>query len=457
MLNLRHSLGQATRIACLYLAAHGTALGGPLGLVLGSGASPAEVQALALLRDLRDPDKLGPQAFATEIRTLGPSVIDSLMETLKERRVPNPDGPSQKLSKLQREAVLTAIGTFDRKALLPAWCQCFHEASEEPLARSARVAALRSLSCFGTAQDLDRVWDLVGIAAGDRGQELSELMGESLELTTASILSRDRSAFHRLESSWSWLPRSWRDELIRAVGRTGDAAGLGLFCEMMRWAPEQQRLIASQISMMGPSDDPDINAELAQILLLQLKRGSKADVQAATLALAELEDVHVAVELIELLKDERPGVPENAHRALCVLTNTNLAARYPTWRKWYQREVAWEQAERGRVLGRLNSFDPAEVQGALREISLHRLGRHELAVDVSEALYSEHEPVRLMATQVLSELGSRWGVRGLILTLSDPSEIVRDQAHAALVSVTGMDLGVAAEDWDEYECPGHAY
>jgi len=457
MLNLGALMRRTTAVAALLVVAQGELLAQTQGKARGSSPAAVEAETLKLLRALRNPNAPDPGMVAEQIHALGSEAIAPLMTMLKERQLRDPEDPrnsARKLSKTQTQAALDALGAFGRESVLPHWRLHFEDRDEDFLEPLETVAALRVLGSFGTEHDLDRVWEVAG---AETEEPLCETLATNLELTTASILTRDPRAFDRLEVTWTRLPRSWRDEAVRAVGRTRDARGLGLFAEMMRLAPDQQRLVASQIPLLGPSNDPSINASLTESLLTQLNEGSKADVQTAALALAILEDFSVVADLLVLLDDERPGVPESAHRALCTLTNKSLQASGQSWRRWYDGERAWRRSGLESTLADLDSQDPGVVLSALREISRHRLERHELAFEVSQSLWSAHQSVRVMAAQVLFELDSRWGAAGLALALGDDSERVRDSAHEALVHIMGVDRGTEVEDWEECDFPRDFY
>ena len=353
------------------------------------------------------------------------------------------------LSAGQRTVVLAALGNFGRDSVLPHWNSCFREDDDPGLIPTAMSA----LGSFGTVEDIDALCHLAG-ARGERSEhDPSKKVCDGFEHATASIMARDHRTFDHLEHTWTRLPGEWWDEVIRAVGASRDAAGLPLLASMLRMAPGHQRLIAAQIPLLGASNDPHVNGLVAQELAPQLSSESKADVQTVALALGSLEQFEVVEQLIELLSDERPGVAQSAHRALCILTNKSISPSPLIWRKWHRQELAWKLDGKDAALERVSSARGETLRSTLREISRHRLQRHELALEVSRALHAPGESNRVLAARVLADLGSRWAAPALIEALDDSSESVRTSAHQALVSVTGTDLGERTDDWQSFSAP----
>ena len=55
---------------------------------------------------------------------------------------------------------------------------------------------------------------------------------------------------------------------------------------------------------------------------------------------------------------------------------------------------------------------------------------------------------------MLADLGSRWVGNKLVLAPSDHSEAVRAAANAALMKITGLEMGEEPDSWLEIEFPG---
>lgn len=423
--------------------------------------TPVGAEAVRLLRTLRDPKSPGPGPVSLEVSALGTGALDVLFSTLEERRLPDPADPRgevQLLSEPQQAAVLGALEDLGRAAVFPRW----EERYAAPLEIGSRSPALLALGAIGEARDLDRLWQLAAPGAIVTAEQreptpLSRAELRALEASVACLLARDPRGFLRLEDTWSGLPEEWLDELVRAAGKTADPRCIGLFAQMFSWAPDQQRLIAAQLPLVGPCDSPEANRELAEGLRTLLQDGSKEDVQAAALALAELEDFRAMPDLVRLLADPRAGVASNAHAALVGLTAKSMSPSHQLWSRWLEQEQQWLEREREATVRRLRSREEHVLLAALKELSRHRLERHELARDVAGSLFSQHETVRVMAAQVLSELDSRWSARELVLGLSDSSEAVRLACHAALVKLTGVRAGTDPAEWAGLRLPEQPY
>jgi HEAT repeat protein len=413
-------------------------------------ATPVESRTWQLLRTLRDPEGPTPEAVGLQLRTLGTGVLDPLMAVLQERQVPAPEqegGPLQVLSEAQTEAVLLALAGFERRVAMPYWTSRFGNSIDT----DACEPALLALGGFGRAEDLKLIWTL---ALGKENEEYSKALRINFREATASILRRDPRGFARILHSWPKLSETLLDDVILAIGQSGDSRGLKTLSDVLMWSPQHARLIASQIPLIGPANKEGPNQAIAIALAPNLASEAKEDIQAVALALAVLESFEPVPELIRLLEDPRPGINDSAHFALVSLTGNELAGRKDLWENWYARELSWSRNDRAMTIRRLRSGTNADLHNTLREISKYRLHRHELAQSISPLLAHPSESVRLTTARVLADLGSRWVGNKLVLALSDHSEAVRAAAHAALMKITGLEMGEEPDSWLEIEFPG---
>jgi hypothetical protein len=406
------------------------------------GAS--ETEAVEILRSLRDPEAPGPKVAGPRIGGLGAGVLEVLFDVLESHRVPAiGEGESQQLSEPQTEAVLLALETIGRGTVLAR----IEERFEAP---SGCAAAIAGIGAVGKARDLDLIMDW---ALLQEEHELNPELSETLRTATTAILRRDAKAFRQLEAIWSALPESFLPELVLAVGASGDRRGLEFLTEIYTWNPDLEYLVTTQVSVLGPSDSGEVNRTLAEYLQGRLRDADVENARAACLALGVLEDFRCVPTLIDLLEDERGGVRENAYWALRTLTGKNTSDAVQLWRYWYEKESAWERESEQDVLVRLRDRDEAQVIRALREIAGHRLNRHRLALSVTLLLRAPEEGIRLTATAVLADLGSRWAVRELIGALDDPVDEVRGALAATLEKITGERREATPEAWEGYQAP----
>ncbi len=434
----------------------------------------AESECLSLLRTLRDPLAPGPQEVAKSIESLGVGVLDGLLVVLETRALPNPTDPAERpqaLSESQVEAMLTAIELFGRGNAFPVWQLRYGAAiaaadkpAAEPAAESAGEestpaaptlsvqAALQALGAFGGTEDLDLIWKLLKLDEQSK-TKLSRNLRTSLVEAVLGIMARDQGALAHIQRTWDVLPDPWMGSVIRAIGKNGDPRGNQLLLDLIQFSPNHARLAACQVQVLGPTNDRRFNAELSGSLLKQVDSGTKEDAQAAILAIGVMEDESALPTLIELLGDERPGVATNASHALKGITTMSLHPAADVWKMWFQSETDWIKNERREILARLDGRDPNIVKAALREIGRHRLTRHELAREVAPLLRANNVSVKLEAARVLGELQSRWAASDLVEALRDPSEAVRNGAHAALLRISGRQFGPTPEEWEGMRFP----
>jgi HEAT repeat protein len=443
--------------AILFLALTGPGTSSVLAATHAEGVSPAEAQTYSLLRTLRDPQAPGPLVVGEQILSKGVLVLPGLFKVLDKHRIPDPldpDGPAQALSEPQVEAIMVALDFFGRSAAYPAWEQYFELGGEAELEPDsvAVSAAVTALGGFGMSQDLDQLWALIHLKLGP-DPTLSRPLRMTLETAITSILKRDSRALRQIRSVWTSLPDEWVDSLARAVGKTGDPQGLVLILEMLNLATGHERVVASQVCMLGPSNNRGLNSEVVARLVNLVDLASSMDAQTAILALGALENLTVIPLLIEFLDDERGGMNSSALHSLKELTGASFHGSSAVWNLWYEGELKWAREEQDLALVKLRSPDPNVVKSSLKVIARHRLNRHELASAVLDTLSSRNVSVRLAAVQVLGEFDSRWTYSGLVECLNDSAEIVRQASHSTLTRLSGLNHGLAPADWEQAQFP----
>lgn len=409
-----------------------------------STCSASELRAIELLQSMRLPNSNDADVIALELQGLGPGIVDGLITTIETKRIPQIEdsklGPLQVVSESQTEAILLALGQFGRDAVQAHW---------EPryggeLAETQIPAAILVLGSIGEGRDLEQIFEMVKLDAGELPTREVEA---SFEAACTRILHRNPDAFDQLESNWPRLQETWMDDLILAIGGVGSARGTALLADIMTWQPAHGRLIASQLRLVGPSNRSRVNDSLALLLQPLLRGQNREDTKSAALGVGVLESLLIFDDLVALLDDERAGISDSAHYSLCMLTNTHLGPDSGTWKYWKQQEDAWWNKHHPGLSSKLASGNVTITQRTLRELVRHPLHRHELATLASNTLLSPHEETRLLTAKVLGELNSRWGVRALATALEDESEAVRSASHQALILIRGLDHGSQTEDW----------
>lgn len=416
-----------------------------------------DTQVYNLLRTLRDPAAPGPLIVAEQLEAQGSLALPGLFRVLDERRIPDPvapDEPGQVLSDPQTTAVLKALDGLGRGLAYPAW-KLYFQIEHNPETEEVSIntaAAITALGGFGLSQDLEQLWELLQLDL-EPGASLPRGLRMTMESTLTSILVRDPSALPHLRSVWTSLPDGWFDSFARSIGKTRDAQGMKLILEMLNLATGHERVVASQVSMLGPSNDRSLNSQVVSCLLEMTESESNVDVQTAVLGLGFLEDTSAIPALIDLLDDPRGGINASASHALGELTGNSLHGSSSVWRRWYEGELKWAREELHLEVNRLRSPDATVVKTSLKVLSRHRLERHQLAEAVTGTLSSSNVSVRLLAVQVLGDLDSRWTYCSLVELLQDPAEMVRTASHATLQRLTGLRHGPTVEDWSLVEFP----
>jgi HEAT repeat protein len=104
------------------------------------------------------------------------------------------------------------------------------------------------------------------------------------------------------------------------------------------------------------------------------------------------------------------------------------------------------KAAAGPVADRLRDKDPWVRFAAVKRLG--ELGAQTAAEPISDLLRKDESPdVRSAAAQALAKLRPPSAVRDLYLALQDDARAVRYQAYAALVAITGKDLGEDPKAW----------
>lgn len=412
---------------------------------------PSELRAIELLRGLRDPAAPPPEVSGAQLAELGASTLGLLLDVLELRVVPGlerPEGealPAQLLSRPQQETVLTAIGLLGRAPLLP----LLEGRLVQPGTFAQRRAAIEALGAVAAGGDVDRLLEYARSEEADSDPRLFE----PLQAAITSTLRRDGRGLRALSRGWRDLSPAVLATVIQGVGAARDARGLSLLLEIHEWAPDQRPLIASQVPLLGPADDPRTNSDLAFALLQQVEEGEPNAANAAILALGCLEDFASVPALVELLDSDSGAQRANAHHALCQLLNKSTRASAPPWRHWYRKEELWVAQRSRSVLEQLRERDPDVVRPALEELGSKRLERHELALAVCPVLQHPSPQIRAQACDVLLGLGSRWAIGDLKLALDDEAQEVRSAAHRALSAISKETRPPERAAWEDLPAP----
>ncbi len=402
-----------------------------------------EVEAVRILRTLRDPDHAPIETLADSFTRFARNVPDFLFEILRDRKVPDRGEGEQILSIYQRDLILAGferLGRAGTLSSLSASLSALDSASE-------RLAAVEVLGSVGCQKDLGRVFDLALDAEEEEG--LSRSMADALRRATTSTLERDPESFRWLSNSWRSAPREVWVTLILAVGETEDSRGLEFLSEVIASEEDLATAAAAQIQRVGASSDAALNEALGARLRDLLDPNEPDRSRTICQALGKLEDLPSVPQLIGFLDSESRGLRGGAHSALKHLTGLSLPLDPLRWSHWYQEESAWMQGDKIQAFRRLRSGREGDVARALHEIEAHPLARGELLAALGELLESSNPSNQVQACAAAGRLERPELVPALIEVLDDPSLEAGKAAHEALRKLTGLDLPDDPSQWRE--------
>jgi hypothetical protein len=401
----------------------------------------AERDAIECLRSLRQKERASDAELAARLSRAGDAILPFLFRVLAARAVPAlADGEPQVLSEVQEHALLLAVGQLEREPVLAHVAACVPPGSEPRM----RHAGLGCVGAVGRANDLMQLFQL---ALEPAETELDQRLAAALRRAVAAVVARDARTVEQLVS----LRRVTRTELlpvlVEAVGASREARGLAYLSDVAYWHDELILSIMSQVPLLGPSGDEMIDGEMRVRLRTQLDESQPGHCRAAITALTALEDEQAIGPLITLLDSESTGLRDNAHWALRQLTGLALAPESGVWSRWHQGELYWQVRQKPREFQRLRDKDPAVAADALRTILTHPLARKELASALPDLLKSRHAALRVLACNTLASLRARESIGKLVWALEDANPEVAQAAHAALRTLTKLDLPCEPLAW----------
>lgn len=394
-----------------------------------SAPGPVEA-AVRALRDSRHPEARPVSEVAAELAE--PGRWEPLLDLLLAGRVPalEPEEREQILSVPQRELVLAALERVGDPSL-----RAIEARLPRPPSIAQRAAALWVHAAAGDRWSFERV---LALALRDGEDELPPALEEPLREAFARILVRDVEAFEHLGATLVRARPPLRGPIVFAVGATRDRRGVAVLADLLPFNGDLVDVVVAQARLLGPSDDPHVNARMAELLRPLLSEGRPELARSVARTLGELGDADGAPLLVDLLESPSEALREDAHWALKRMSRAAYPADVGLWRRWHEAEHAWwsersEQAfrdlERGSLRERLTALQ------ALADRTLHR---DEIAERIGDALYLSPAVVRKRACEVLARLGSPAGSRALAWTLDDPDAELRAAARAALTAIHGV-------------------
>lgn len=404
--------------------------------------APAVVRSIRLLRDSRSKDAIPEEELMPLLRSDISAALPALVDLLVEGRIPALDEAEsvQTLSLPQRDIVLEVMDSLSGSALLTQVDRLLKP--EEPSVM-ARAVALRLLA-LGAGSN--RVPQLFELAAPLKGGELEPACTDALEWAVEYLLvSEPRSTRNRLQSLSGRESNLLLPTVLRALGDNGDPAGLQVLLPIIERHAELRLLAFAQVRRMGPSGDEDLDQRLTGLLCGHLSMAEPKLARSAALVLGEFSDPASVEKLIALLEDS-PASGE-AHWALGRISGLGFALDQDRWEHWYKKEVEFFERSYDTCLRNLHGPHPGRAVEAIRELSRHRLYRHQVAAEMAFVLREGTPGLRRLLCNALEALGSEPTAASLVPLLEDPDPVVAEAALRALKAVTQLDLPAELEAW----------
>jgi HEAT repeat protein len=403
---------------------------------------PAVVRSLRLLRDSRRPGAPMCDDLALRLRQDVGVAHPALVDMLVAGRLPalREDESAQTLSVHQRDLVLKALGHVSERALLR-----HAERLLKPLTPpdAARAVAIRLLALGAGKDSMGRMF---GIACPDKNAPIERACEEALEWSIEFLLATDpsgtRDGLMRLLNGANvpLLPAT-----LRALGDHGDPAGL----EVLLLIAERHLLLRNQVfaqaRRLGASGDSGLDQRFATLARRHLDPNEPNLARSAALVLGELCDPGCVPELIELLG--KPQVSMEAHWALGRISGLGLTADRDPWRLWYAGEKVFFGGPYEECLNDLHGSHRGRAAAAIRELSRHRLYRHEVAAELALALKQAPPLRRRLLCNALEAMASLPTAPTLVPLLEDPDPAVAAAALRALGVMTRLDLPADRKAW----------
>lgn len=428
----------AVLLPALALPAAGTDLNPP------RPGSPA-AEAVRLLRDSRRPDAPRGGDLVVLLEPHVDPALPELVDLLVARRIPalETDGEPQTLSVPQRRDLLAAMAGLPRERLSGAVDRLL---VEDPPPLAHRAVAVRLLGLAGGPAALERMIDLAspGEEAG-----LEPRLGEAFEWAVGALLEEDTPGTCEglIHARFARGQVELLPGVLRAVGDHGHPAGVAVVLAVAERHHGLRVASFAQARRLGASGDPAVDAALARLARRHLDPDEPVLARAAALVLGELADPEAVPLLIDRL--DGSALAAEAHWALQRTTGLKLSPDPDRWGLWYEQERRFFGVPYRRCLTDLHGDHAARAVVAIRELSRHRLHRHEVAAELATALREAPPQLRRLLCHALEALGSRHAVPALVERLRDEDPEVSAAALRALRSLTEIDLPADPEAWRE--------
>jgi len=356
----------------------------------------------------------GAPRLAGELAALGPAMVPDLFKVLAFG-----SGLDRALLGYEENALADALASFGI-APLRTLLKRRLSADAPP---EERLAALQVLKRVGSSQDV--TFARLAVPGTSTG------LAPELQETCGAILRRDARALEELRRWMLEAPIEIGAALSAAIGESECPGALQALINTLGFRGDLDAELLAAIAPLVRRAAKPLDEELLRPIQDALEEDDPRVLRGAALALGHAQHAGALSALIDLAEHESRSVSSAATWALTEITGLRLHD-VERWRGWLRAERAWFEEQGPRLHAELRSNRAELAIRALGELSSHRLGRHELALEALVALEHQDPAVRRLACLTLARLGSTAAEPGLLQALADTDESVARSARQAL-------------------------
>jgi len=320
-----------------------------------------------------------------------------------------------------------------------------HLSTDRSLA--SRAAAARVLSQLGATEGLDLA---LLILKGTTHEELAApYVRQPLRDALSAPLRKRREALGELEPALADLDSPRLAVVVEALaaGERGDADQL--LIGLLGTDPELTTTLLEALGQVVGKRPFETRGDLEGTVVRLLQDESPARRAAAARAAGEAGLSGIAWALVERLADDSVEVRSASRGALRRIAGIDHGFDAGAWSFLIERERRFVEAGGlETLLAEVASDDLATASSALREVSAHPLLRADFGARIGGALCSLPPETARGTAQVLSNLGARTAIPGLVELVScAKDEGTRQAAHAALAALSQVEPVPEPADW----------
>ena len=322
----------------------------------------------------------------------------------------------------------------------------FREVAEKEERVQFRVQAFELLGTSGSALDQQLMLKLATPLRSEDGI-LPRNLCKAFERALFDLVVRDRSALGMIERSFPGAHEGLRAALINVVSRLATEESMVSLANMLGLARDQDAYLLMAISRAGRQARHPVGDGVRSRTRDRMRSIDRDVVLCAVRAVGVLEDFESMPFLLELLERGDPSEALAAQRALAELTRLPLQEGGGRWRRWYEAESDWWDAELAPTLDAIRSGGPEAANAAITALASRRLDRHRVAKELLVGLERREEVAVELCCHALGATQSWVAVPALVDALSHEFPSVRRAAHRALQRITGLSLPLDQPIW----------